>query len=89
MPRLNGDAAEVFRAVIVIITEDRDGNEVSRLTEYAGPFAAKGHAKAAITSLENWAKDYNRHYGPRHGGGVTKRIEARRERAPLAWERVE
>lgn len=87
MPRLNGTAPEVFRAVITIITEDTNGNEVSRATQYAGPFVAKAHAKAAITSIQNWAEEWGRYY--MHGDRTVKRIEAHRERAPLNWSHLE
>ncbi|TDC29971.1 hypothetical protein [Micromonospora sp. KC213] len=84
-----GTDPEVFRAVIMTHhaaePESRWAAERVERTEtyYAGPFAGKAQATAAITKAKKDAAYANRHWG--RGKTVTGYVE----RAPLNWERIE
>lgn len=84
-----GANPEVFRAVITTVHAARpdsqwESDRIERTsTHYAGPYAAKAPATAAISRAKSNAAYANRHWD--HATTVTGFVE----RAPLVWERVE
>jgi hypothetical protein len=83
---MHGDQAQAFRAVIVVtIPESGPFRLPSTTTTYAGPYATKGAARAAITRE---LIDQNRRAHWR-GDGNKPTVTGHVEMSSVVWTKVE
>jgi hypothetical protein len=82
---MHGDQAQAFRAVIVTTVPESGPFRVpSTTTTYAGPYATKGAARAAITR-EQIDQDRRAHW---RGDGNRPTVTGHVEASSITWTRL-